>query len=409
MRRLHALDTLRGVAALLIVIWHWQHFYAIGGTWPDGWQRSDQPFYLVLKPFYDAGWAAVDLFFALSGFVFFWLYAPAIRRGAIGFGTFAWLRFSRLYPLHVLTLIAVAILQYDFHQATGHYFIYNLNDAQHFASSLVMAQQWLPPTIEQTFNGPAWSVSIEVMLYCVFFLLCRLGLRGGRWSLLVSMTAIPLLWWNAFIARGVMGFFLGGFLFAVTETVAARPDARRFARAFCVATFGAWMLVLLDCYFALLHDAAFWTAGHVSVDGGRWYIGDSDKVFLLLFIYTVSPLTILALALHERVLGGRWQRFSFLGDISYSTYMLHFPMQLVLALIAAHFALTPAAFENVWALPVFYVVLIGLGALSFRTFERPIQFWLRDLPGKGAPAPVPRTRADCGTLDGGDDPALDRP
>lgn len=386
MKRLHALDTLRGVAALAIVIWHWQHFYAIGGVWQVGWQRTAQPFYWALKPLYDAGWVAVDLFFALSGFIFFWLYAPAIRERTIGLGKFARLRFSRLYPLFFVTLIAAAVLQYFFHRATGHFFIYDANDAQHFAASLVMAQQWLPPNIDQSFNGPSWSVSIEVLLYCIFFALCRIGLRGGWWSLLVSMAAIPFLWWNEFVARGVMGFFLGGTLFAVTEFVAARPDAARIARWLCVAALASWALVVVDCYLAPLHNAAYWIAGQISDDAGEWYIGDSDNVFLLLFIYTVSPLTILALALHERVLGGKWQRFSFVGDISYSTYMLHFPMQLSFALVAAHFALTPALFENGPALLIFYAILIGLGALSFNAFERPMQSWLRDRLGKRSPA-----------------------
>jgi len=388
MKRLHALDTLRGVAALSIVIWHWQHFYAVSGVWQAGWQRTAQPFYWALKPLYDAGWAAVDLFFALSGFIFFWLYASAIRERAIGLGKFAWLRFSRLYPLFFVTLIAAAVLQHFFHAATGHYFIYDANDTQHFFASLVMAQQWLLPNIDQSFDGPSWSVSIEVLLYCIFFLLCRFGLRGGWWSLLVSLLAIPLLWWNEFIARGVMGFFLGGALFAMTEFVAARPDAKRVARTLCVAALAAWVLVVVECYLGPLHSAAYALAGHISDDMGEWYIGDSDNVFLLLFIYTISPLTILALALHEKVLGGKWQRFSFVGDISYSTYMLHFPMQLSLALIAAHFALTPAFFENGWALLVFYAVLIGLGALSFNAFERPMQTRLRDILGKRSPAPT---------------------
>lgn len=379
MKRLHALDTLRGVAALAIVIWHWQHFYAVSGVWQAGWQRTAQPFYWALKPLYDAGWAAVDLFFALSGFIFFWLYAPAIRERAMGLGRFAWLRFSRLYPLFFVTLIVAAILQYFFHRATGRFFIYDANDAQHFAASLVMAQQWLPPNIDQSFNGPSWSVSIEVLLYCIFFALCRLGLRGGWWSLLVSVLAIPLLWWNEFIARGVMGFFLGGSLFAVTEFVVARSDARNIARGFCIAALVAWALVVIDCYLSPLHDAAYWIAGHISDDAGEWYIGDSGNVFLLLFIYTVSPLTILALALHERVLGGKWERLSILGDISYSTYMLHFPMQLSLALIAAHFAPAPAFFENGIALAIFYAVLIGLGLLSFNAFERPMQTVLRKI------------------------------
>ena len=382
MKRLHALDTLRGIAALSIVVWHWQHFYAVSGVWQAGWQRTAQPFYWALKPLYDEGWAAVDLFFALSGFIFFWLYGEAIRERRIGAGAFAWLRFSRLYPLHLATLLAAACLQYFFRNATGHYFIYDANDTQHFLASLVMAQQWLPPNVDQSFNGPSWSVSIEVLLYAVFFVLCRLGLRGGWLSLLVSVFSIPLLWWNEFIARGLMGFFLGGAVFAAVEWVRARAAAARIARILCVAAATLWLLVIVETYLSPLHDALYWLSGHISDAAGEWYIGDSDNLFLLLFIFTVCPVTILALALHEQVLGGKWQRFSFVGDISYSTYMLHFPMQLGLALIAAHFALKPSFFENAPAILVFYAVLIGLGALSFNAFERPMQTMLRKIPGR---------------------------
>ena len=36
-KRLTSLDALRGVAALSIVVWHWQHFFAISGRWQTGW------------------------------------------------------------------------------------------------------------------------------------------------------------------------------------------------------------------------------------------------------------------------------------------------------------------------------------------------------------------------------------
>ena len=253
-----------------------------------------------------------------------------------------------------------------------------------FAASLVLAQQWLPPTIEQFFNGPAWSVSIEVLLYAVFFLVCRLGLRGPGLALLISILAIPLLWWNSFIARGLMGFFLGGTIFYWSRSLASRSDARRSARLLLAAAAALWICVWIEAYLGPLHAGLYWLSGHLSPEAGRLYIGESENLFLLLFIFAVSPVTILALAQHEQVLGGRWQRFAFVGDISYSTYMLHFPMQLSLALVAVHFALTPAFFENGLALLIFYAVLIGLGALSFNAFERPMQAWLRDLPGKRA-------------------------
>ncbi|MBV8977838.1 MAG: acyltransferase [Alphaproteobacteria bacterium] len=388
-RRLTALDTLRGVAALAIVVWHWQHFYAISGVWQEGWDRTAQPFYAALKPLYEAGWVAVDLFFPLSGFIFFWLYGSAIRERRMGGGRFAWLRFSRLYPLHLLTLLAVGAMQAAFHGATGNYFIYDTNDAQHFASSLVMAQQWLPPTIEQSFNGPAWSVSVEVLLYGVFFCFCRLGLKDARVALAIAVASIPLLWWNEFIARGLMGFFLGGAMQALWARIVPRPDARRIAKWVAAAAAALWAVALVDGYFATLHDACYWLAGHISPDVGRLYIGTSENLFLLLFIFTLSPLTILALALCEAAFGWSFNRLAVLGDISYSTYLWHFPMQLALALLALHFGWTPALFQNGAALVLFYAAVIGIGLLSFQKFERPMQRWLRArFAGVGSPAKI---------------------
>jgi len=386
-KRLYALDTLRGFAALSIVLWHWQHFYAVSGTWQEGWQKSAQPFYLFLKPFYDEGWAAVDLFFALSGFIFFWLYSEAIGEGRMGAARFAWLRFSRLYPLHLVTLLAVGAMQCIFHRATGNYFIFDTNDAQHFVTNLFLAQQWLPPTLEQSFNGPAWSVSIEVLLYGVFFVFCRMGQRGLGIMLCVALAAVPLMWWQFFIARGLMGFFVGGATFHMSRIVAARADARRIAQWSVVIALGLWAVIWIETYFGPLHAAFYWLSAHISPEVGRFYVGYSTRAFLLLFIFLVVPATLLALALHEQVLGGAWHRFAFVGDISYSTYMLHFPMQLALALVAVRFALTPAVFQNPLALILFYIVLIVLGGLSFHYFERPMQNVLRDVARKSSLAP----------------------
>lgn len=366
MKRLHALDTLRGVAALAIVVWHWQHFYAVGGEWPDDWQRSAQPFYLVLKPLYDEGWAAVDLFFPLSGFIFFWLYGEAIRERRVGAGQFAWLRFSRLYPLHTATLLAVAVLQVFFLRATGHFFVYDANDWQHFASGLVMAQQWLPPTLDQSFNGPAWSVSVEVLLYGMFFTLCRLGFRGFWPALAVAGLGVALMHWNEFIARGVMGFFLGGAVYFLDRAIVARADAARITRWVGYGALALWIVTAVEAYLGPLHALL--------------PPQPNDDLFLLLFIFTVSPITILALALREQVLGASWHRLSVLGDISYSTYLLHFPMQLALALVAAHLALAPAVFMQGWVLVAFYAALMALGTLSYRLFERPLQDLLRKIP-----------------------------
>lgn len=359
-KRLTALDALRGVAAIAVVAWHWQHFFAISGDWQPGWSRSMQPFYWLLKPLYVQGWAAVDLFFVLSGFVFFWLYRDSIRSGATGAWKFAVLRFSRLYPLQFATLIAVALLQFAFVRAHGQFFIYTDNDLPHFIAHLFMVQNWWPDA-PQSFNGPTWSVSIEMLLYLLFFVACRAGLKRGIHCLAVALLGGLLLLFDEHIARGVIGFFMGGFVFTLWERLRGNPRAPVIARGLVIASLAGWAVLC-----ALLYMDSSWLDG-----------GEGNNKFLVAFDFGLGPLTVLALALRESV--GRktpvW--LGNLGDVSYSTYLIHFPLQLSLALLAYRIGLTPAFFMNGAVMIAFLAALIGLGALSYRYFERPMQDVLR--------------------------------
>ena len=92
-------------------LWRWQHFF-FKGPLPGAFEHQELPFYNVLFLFYERGWMAVDFFFVLSGFIFFRLYSRAISAGDVGAWEFFVLRFSRLYPLHLLTLLLVAGLQW---------------------------------------------------------------------------------------------------------------------------------------------------------------------------------------------------------------------------------------------------------------------------------------------------------
>jgi peptidoglycan/LPS O-acetylase OafA/YrhL len=355
-RRLSSLDALRGVAALAVVVWHWQHFFAINGDFVDGWTRAMQPAFWLLKPLYLQGWAAVDLFFVLSGFVFFWLYGDPIRTRVTGAGQFALLRFSRLYPLHLVTLIAVAVLQARFLSRHGQFFIYQANDARHFLMQLLFVQNWWPQ-MPQSFDGPSWSVSVEVMLYGVFFVACRLGLKAGWRAAILALAGVPLLWVDGHIARGVIGFFMGGAMVALWQALRGQAQAAAIARGLTIAVVAGWIGLAVALYRGWFAD------------------GEANKTFALAFDFLLCPATVLVLALREQV---RAPWAAFLGDISYSTYLIHFPLQLALALLAARFAWTPQDFMQGWVMLAFYAVLIVLGALSYRFLERPMQALIRN-------------------------------
>ena len=359
-KRLTSLDGLRGIAALSIVVWHWQHFFAAGGAWQPNWSREQEPFFQALKPLYVQGWAAVDLFFVLSGFVFFWLYGEAIAVRAVGAARFAMLRFSRLYPLHFAMLIVVAVLQTLFFRAHGLFFIYETNDWPHFAAHLFMVQNWWPNS-PQSFDGPTWSVSVEIMLYVIFFAACSAGLRRGWQCLAIAVLGAPLFWVDEHIARGVIGFFMGGVMFACWQALRGHAREVLIARTLGIASLAGWVALCVMLYC----DVA-WLGG-----------GESNVWFLAAFGFVLCPLTILSLALRESARGRPHVWLGFLGDISYSTYLIHFPMQLTLALIATRFALKPDFFMQGWVMIAFYAVLIALGTASYRFFERPVQHWIR--------------------------------
>ena len=136
---------------------------------------ADQfPFYGLLWPLYLFGNGAVQVFWVISGFVFAKVYAGQRTPGR----DFALRRFARLYPLHFVTLLIVALLQLAATALVGSNLIYQYNDPYHFALQLAFASNW---GLESgfSFNGPIWSVSVEVLVYFLFWLVAEHLLKRG--------------------------------------------------------------------------------------------------------------------------------------------------------------------------------------------------------------------------------------
>ena len=131
------------------------------------------PFYALLWPLYDYGQYGVQVFWGISGYIFFWKYGAAIHARAVAAREFFWLRFSRLYPLHIATLAAVIGLQGGHRHLAGYDFIYPTDDAGLFVAPAVPGDRLGPAIAQFSFNGPIWSISAEVAVYAGFFaLLC---------------------------------------------------------------------------------------------------------------------------------------------------------------------------------------------------------------------------------------------
>jgi peptidoglycan/LPS O-acetylase OafA/YrhL len=94
-------------------------------------------------------------------------------------------------------------------------------------------------------------------------------------------------------------------------------------------------------------------------------------------ILVLFPLTILSLALIETRRGSLGKRLSFLGDVSYSSYLIHFPLQLTVVIVTSQLGINRDLFYSPFFLLIFFFLLLSLSLASHRYFEIPLQQLVR--------------------------------
>lgn len=174
--RLHELDGLRGILALLVVSYH------MYGPLPL--------MHAVLAgyvPVLTQAWYAVDVFFLMSGFVMMHVYGKTFGQQPTlqTFLLFMRARFARLYPIHLAALTVMLVVMLPFlAQTAGLFSWHGRYSLGAFAASLLMLHgPWLE---YRSWNYPAWSISAEWHAYLLF----------------------PLLWWLARRAAGIKAVLL---------------------------------------------------------------------------------------------------------------------------------------------------------------------------------------------------------
>jgi peptidoglycan/LPS O-acetylase OafA/YrhL len=350
----------RFLCALAVILWHYQQFFQPGLESGSSDLPSDivkYPFYSVLSFFYLNGHHAVVIFWMLSGFIFFWKYGESVHERKVSVYRFFILRLSRLYPLHLVTLILVAILQILYLSSHRDYFIYNHNDAPHFLLQLVFASNWLGSQ-PFTFNGSVWSVSVEVVAYAFFFLLVRFFRPGLVLCLVVAVVFKAL---DHFQPQSLFVcieyFFVGGAVVRLIEKL-SKTQSR----------------------------IAFWlcAAGIVAIGATR--LGSGTVI-----IFAFCCLT--AFALLNEAVGLRFERISKLGDLTYASYLIHFPIQLLAVLVLDWIGVSRNIFFSPFALIAFILATFGLSWVVFHGFEMPAQKRIRALAlPRETRAPIPEQR-----------------
>jgi peptidoglycan/LPS O-acetylase OafA/YrhL len=349
----HLLDILRGLASLSVVLWHYQHFFFIPGAGlPSNFDRTQQPFYDVFSLFYNEGSRAVQLFFVLSGFIFFYQYSHSIKERKTGVWKFFVLRFSRLYPLHFVTLIWVAVGQVASVRITGDFFVFHCNNWMRFVVSALFLTDWLPESrVCPTFNGPTWSLSVEVFLYVVFFIFCIVMSEKWRGQIIAVVTTIIFsvlfYYFDGYHLLGepVACFFAGGLACLLLERT--RENLLISLITFCGVASAASLIYM--SYFG------------------------ASRLLLALVTY---PFAVFALAAFQKVRPNAGRPIRIIGDITYSTYLLHFPLQLTAVLILEELSIY-VDFRTKLAWCAFILSVIAMSIVSFYFFERPMQRLLR--------------------------------
>lgn len=357
------LDSLRGLAAIGIVLWHYSNFFEISGSFK-------QPFEELLPFFYKLGWVLVDFFFCLSGYIFFYYYADKIKNKEVSIKDFLILRTTRLYPLILVTLIFTAALEYILLWWQGKFYISTGNDIFAFFANLLFLQSGFF-NINNSFNSPSWSVGIEFWIYLLFFGLASYLKKG-----LVIVTGLiaiffmvalnngvnfGLIIFSAEFERGLSSFFLGGvtyFLLLQIKKLASRNQNHL-----------GWMLMALVVFGYSLLSLRCSDEHPAFID-----LLVSNEFLLLTLI--LHPLLIISLCISpmlNKVVSIAPLRF--LGSISYSIYLWHVPIQLaIFCLIFMGVAIDPAS--EVFFFEYFLAVIL-IAHLSTTFLENPLKHKFR--------------------------------
>lgn len=335
--RLHHVDALRGVAALVVAFIFHQHY--LTGQFHSG-PLDGLPIFSWL---HENGWVMVDLFFVISGLIFANVY---LKNGRIhnGANSFAWARFARLYPLHLLTLIAAAAI---FAINTPASVTYADNTAWNFGLNLLLLQESGLQS-GKSFNLPSWSISVEIFCYFAFYILATRIKRGFSWvCFFVCVVALAATTAHNssvdHVARGFCGFFAGVFV--------ERGGLR-----------SALILALVALFLSIICEAV-----NINLNLGA------------LFGTAVFPTIVLVARYIPQLTHAS---FLWLGDRSYSIYLTHAPIYMALNVLI--FKGEAISDVMVWpSIIVGWIVILAVADFSYRRFELPLRRWIGTASSEG--------------------------
>jgi peptidoglycan/LPS O-acetylase OafA/YrhL len=387
------LDLLRAAAILLVLGSHVPVVPPVGAwghAWIEAWQRC--------------GWAGVDLFFALSGYLIVGLLlVERHRTGTIDVKGFAWRRVFKIYPPYILFIAAAIAWSIRSGAKPRPAFA-------EFWPALVHLQNYIP-----VLAAPhLWSLAMEE--HCYAMMLGVIVLAGRRVDPLRSR-AIPGALAAIFMASWLGRYAYVHWVYAGTGPIGFTETQNRLD-AVLAGSLAAWLVQ--RAHAGLAPSSPLWE---------RWprtLLAVSGACFvptLTLEIYAHRPLVLLAILPLQAVgfalllLGlarpardlaepstvarrPSWpvRLLAFVGISSYSTYLWHWPFALELSRNTHLEGLDGHAAGPLVRVTVFVASAIVIGAISYAVIEKPALVWRRRWLARGGLATTARYADGASTV-----------
>lgn len=336
-----SMEGLRGFAVFLVFL---VHYATLAGPWIP----VDTFTVRIADAMHTVGNSGVDLFFILSGYL---IYSSLISKRQ-RFGSFMHRRIKRLYPTFTVVFLLYVLLSFIFRSESkiptqgSDAFIYLI---QNFL--LLPGLFPITPMI-----SVAWSLSYELFYYLVAPLaiaLFSMRERTAAWRIsLFSLVAILFVTYCAFISGPIqLVMFISGILLFETLSFGERVPKPSVYFAGTALFFGVTAILLP------------W--------GGA--VGQISKVTILFCAFFVVCLACFRTPSGEFARWFCWTPLRWLGNMSYSYYLLH-GLVLKAAFLALSGIFPISAFGSwfFWALlPVMFLVTLLPTAALFLLVEKP--------------------------------------
>jgi exopolysaccharide production protein ExoZ len=335
------MEGLRGFAVFIVFLVHYVSTL-------DGWIPRGGALHQVAAAMHTVGTSGVDLFFVLSGYL---IYGSLMARPQ-RFGAFMARRWQRIYPAFVAVFALYVALSYALPGQS------RIPGSPGAAAGYLLANLLLLPGLFpiEPLITVAWSLSNEMFYYlAVPLVIAAAGLRrrsrAARVALCMGM-AVAIA--AACALRGgpvELILFLAGML--LHEALAAPPLPAPGAAVALTALAAAWGAMLVP------------TAGPA---------GFTAKVALLFVAFFLLCHECFSRPHGRLARGFAWTPLRWLGNMSYSYYLLH-GLALKAAFVVLERLVPPQALDGwqFWALlpPMFALSLLP-AAVLFLAVERPL-------------------------------------